>query len=90
MLIVSPNCDWTLAGTEIIRPISSFLIVTTSLSGSLYSPSSSYVDSEWVVPQGCLFTDHPVEFDEILEAKSSRKSSIYGKSFGCDDIEEEE
>ena len=34
-LIASPNCDWILEGTEIIKPISSFLIVTTSFSASL-------------------------------------------------------
>jgi hypothetical protein len=34
-LIVSPSCVWILGGTEIISPMSSFLIVTISFSGSL-------------------------------------------------------
>jgi len=35
-------------------------------------------------------TNYPVVFDEVLEAESSRKSGVYGKSFGCNDIKEEE
>lgn len=35
-------------------------------------------------------THHPVEFNKILEAQGSRKSSIPRKRFGGDDIQEEE